>query len=90
MQPIRLMHGWRRGGESRLRLRSQALFQLSRLFIDKTEQDVLAPHALAHVANARMFLFHPDIDKLLQRVHAIAATSTIKALKPVHIFVLSR
>src|SRR6266705_1550521 len=45
---------------------------------------MLSPHALAHVANTRMFLFHPGVDHSLQSRDNIPTLSTIKSFKSVH------
>src|SRR5438045_1517121 len=45
---------------------------------------MLSSHTLAHVANARMLLFHPGVDHSLQSRHSIPTLSAIKSFKPVH------
>jgi hypothetical protein len=76
-------------GERSLRLRRDALLKFTSFLVDKAEQNVIAAHTLAHMANARMLFLHPGVNKLLKRVHAVSTEGAVKAFKPVHILILS-
>lgn len=66
-----------------LRLHGDALLQRARIFVDKTQQDMLAAHTLAQQADPWMLLFHPGIHDRFESGHAIAAFGAIKAFEPV-------
>jgi hypothetical protein len=72
------------GKRSCLHLCRDALFQLSRFFKHKAEQNMVSSHCLAHVPNARTLHLHPGIDHCFQRRCAIPTLGAIKAFKPVH------
>src|SRR6266702_3203843 len=77
------------GSAGRLCTSGDTLFQFPCIFIDKTEQDMVTPHGLASMTDARMFGLHPGIDHPFKGGHAVSTLSAIKAFEPVHILVLS-
>ena len=66
-----------------------ALLQFPCVFVDKAKQDMVTPHGLAKLTDARMFGLHPGIDHPFKGGHAVSTMSAIKAFEPVHILVLS-
>jgi hypothetical protein len=72
-------------GNTSLHMRRSPLLQFSRILINKAEQYMVIPYALAHMTNTRMFPLHPGVDYGFQRGHVIAALCAIKAFKPIHL-----
>src|SRR5439155_191281 len=60
-----------------------------RIFIDKTEQDMLTTYTLTHMTNTWVLGLHPGIDDSFKCRQITSALRTIKAFESIHSSVLS-